>query len=236
MGFPPHGFLYSNGVYTTIDNPALALTEVNAINNLGEIAGNPFIGTPNPEVTTAVRDHNLTTITGTAEGNSQVSIFEGTSFLGRVTAGSDGTWSLQSKLGNGIQSFTETSTDSVGNSASSTGVALYASSAHQHLQGGAGNDVLIGNNQATLTGAAGSDNFVFNPHFGKNTVTDFNVNQDVITFDHTLFANATPEQVLSQTFDTPAGAVIEVDRANTVTLTGVQVAELQNHLSDFHFI
>ena len=57
-----------------------------------------------------------------------------------------------------------------------------------------------------------------NPHFGNDTVTDFNVGQDVITFDHTLFANATPLQVLSQTHDTAAGAVILVDRAETIAL------------------
>jgi len=57
----------------------------------------------------------------------------------------------------------------------------------------------------------------------------------VIAFDHTLFANATPAQVLSQTHDSAAGAVIVVDSLDTVTLTGVTVAQLQSHASDFHF-
>jgi hypothetical protein len=41
---------------------------------------------------------------------------------------------------------------------------------------------------------------------------DFNVNQDVLSFDHTLFAHATASQVLSQTHDSSAGAVIAVEQ------------------------
>jgi Ca2+-binding RTX toxin-like protein len=95
--------------------------------------------------------------------------------------------------------------------------------------------VLIGGPNDSLTGGLGSDTFVFNPNFGKETIKDFNINQDVIAFDRTLFANATPAQVLSQTHDSSAGAVIAVDASDTLTLTGVTVAQLQSHASDFHF-
>jgi Ca2+-binding RTX toxin-like protein len=87
--------------------------------------------------------------------------------------------------------------------------------------------VLIAAPNDTLIGGAGSDTFVFNPSFGKDTIKDFNVNQDVLRFDHTLFANATASQVLGQTHDSSAGAVIVVDAHDTVTLTGVTVAQLQ---------
>jgi hypothetical protein len=46
----------------------------------------------------------------------------------------------------------------------------------------------------------------FNPSVGKVTITDFNVSQDVLAFDHRLFASATA-QVLNQTHDSKAGAV-----------------------------
>jgi Ca2+-binding RTX toxin-like protein len=92
--------------------------------------------------------------------------------------------------------------------------------------------VLIGAPNDTLTGGGGSDTFVFNPGFGKNTITDF-ASQDVIAFDDTLFTHATAAQVLSQTHDSKAGAVIVVDAHDTVTLTGVSVAQL--HASDFAF-
>ena len=79
------------------------------------------------------------------------------------------------------------------------------------------------------------DSFVFAPNLGKETVTDFNVSHDILAFDHTLFTNATASQVLSQAHDSGAGAVIAVDTHNTVTVTGVTVAQPQSHTSDFHF-
>jgi Ca2+-binding RTX toxin-like protein len=60
-------------------------------------------------------------------------------------------------------------------------------------------------------GGAGADTFVFNSNFGKETITDFDVNHDVLAFDSHLFSNDTVSQVLSQTHDSSAGAVIAVD-------------------------
>jgi Ca2+-binding RTX toxin-like protein len=171
---------------------------------------------------------NLTTLNGTAEANSSVSVFEDNSLIGTVIAESDGTWSLQANVtGKVVHSFTETSTDPAGNSVSSTGATLYTPAAHNGLDGGNGDDVLIGRPNDTLTGGAGADTFVFNQNFGKETITDYNVNHDVLAFDHSLFSNDTASQVLSQTHDSEAGAVIEVDQGHTVTLTGVTVEQLQ---------
>src|SRR5262249_41667985 len=86
-----------------------------------------------------------------------------------------------------------------------------------------------------LKGGGGSDTFVFNPGFGKDLIIDFDVSRDVLKFDHTLFSNATPSQVLSQAHDTSAGVIV-VDANDTVTLTGVSVAQLQSHLTDIHFV
>jgi hypothetical protein len=180
---------------------------------------------------------NITTLSGTAEANSSVSIFDGTKLIGNATAAADGTWILQTNVtGNGVHSYTEKSIDGFGNTISSTGVTLYTPAAKTSLQGGSGNDVLIGKPNDTLTGGGGSDTFVFNPNFGKNVISDFNVSQDGLRFDHTLFSNATASQVLSQTHDTSAGAVIIVDANDMVTLTGVSVAQLQSHLTDIHFV
>jgi Ca2+-binding RTX toxin-like protein len=179
---------------------------------------------------------NLTTLSGISEASSSVSIYDGTKLIGTVTAASDGTWSLQANVkGSGIHSYSETSVDLAGNTGSSAGVTLFARAAKQTLQGGTGNDVLIAGPNDTLIGNGGSDTFVFNPGFGKNTIKDFDVNQDVIALSHTLFANATAAQVISQTHDSSAGAVIVVDAKDTITLTGVTVAQLQAHMSDFQF-
>jgi hypothetical protein len=57
----------------------------------------------------------------------------------------------------------------------------------------------------------------------------------LLAFSHTLSANDTAGQVLSQTHDTSAGAVIAVDAHDSITLHGVTVAQLAAHPSDFHF-
>ena len=96
----------------------------------------------------AVLANNLTTLSGTAEANSSVSVFDGTNLIGTVSAAADGTWSLQANVkGNVVHSFTETSIDLAGNSASSAGVTLYAPAANKVLTGGNGDDVLIGRSQ-----------------------------------------------------------------------------------------
>jgi hypothetical protein len=55
--------------------------------------------------------------------------------------------------------------------------------------------------------------------------------------DHTLFPNETAAQattqLLNQAHDSEAGVVIVVDAADTITLTGVRLADLQS--SDFGF-
>jgi Ca2+-binding RTX toxin-like protein len=95
--------------------------------------------------------------------------------------------------------------------------------------------VLIGGPNDTLTGGGGSDTFVFNPGFGKDKVTDFNVSQDTLLFDHTLLAQAMASQLISQAHDSSAGAVIVVDKADTVTLEGVTVAQLAANPSAIQF-
>jgi Ca2+-binding RTX toxin-like protein len=179
---------------------------------------------------------NFTVLSGTSEPNSSVLVYDGGKLIGTATASADGSWSLQANVGgNTIHSYTETSTDLAGNTGSSAGVTLYTPAANKTLQGGVGNDVLNGGPNDTLIGGLGSDTFVFNPNFGKATIKDFDVTQDVIAFSATLFTNATPSQVLSQTHDSKAGAMIVVDATDAVTLTGVTVAQLQAHLGDIHF-
>src|SRR5262249_25419899 len=207
------------------------------INDAGQIVGfyqnggaNPhgFLADPIPVTSNALPHGKFTTLSGTAENNSNVSVYDGNKLIGTATAADDGTWSLQANVtGTGIHSFTETSTDLAGHTHSSAGVALYSSAANKLLQGGSGDDVLIAGKNDSLIGGGGSDTFVFNPSFGKETIKDFNVNQDVLSFDHTLFAHATASQVLSQTHDSSAGAVIVIDAHDTVTLTHVTVAQME---------
>jgi hypothetical protein len=192
---------------------------------------------PIPLMSDAIKDANdsLTTLSGMSEANSQVSVYDGSKPLGTVTADSSGNWSLQANITGNVHQFTETATDLAGNIGSSAGVTVYSPSTNKSLVGGSGNDFLIAGPKDTLTGGAGNDTFVFNANFGKDVVTDFDVNHDALALSHTLFANDTIAQVLNQTHDTGAGAVITVDAHDAITLLGVATAQLAAHPSDFHF-
>ena len=57
---------------------------------------------------------------GTAQANSTVNVFDGTTFLGTTTVNSAGAWAFApSALSDGAQSFTATATDATGTSAAS---------------------------------------------------------------------------------------------------------------------
>jgi len=189
-----------------------------------------------PYMSDVVTNHSLTTLSGRAEADSTVSVFDGNKLLGTATADNFGDWSLQANIkGNPIHQFSETLTDAAGNSAASAGVTVYSPNQHQTLAGGAGNNFLIAGPNDTLIGGTGNDTFVFNANFGKDVINNFNTNHDVLAFSHTLFANDTVAQILSQTHDTSAGAVIAVDAHDSITLYGVTMAQLAAHPSDFHF-
>jgi len=196
---------------------------------------------PTPFMSDAIKNSNnsLTTLSGMSEANSTVSVFDGTKPLGTVTADSSGNWSLQANISGGTHQFTETSTDVAGNTGNSAGVTVYNPGGNKTLSGGSENDFLIAGKNDVLIGGPGNDTFVFNQGFGKETVADFNPNQDQLAFNHALFAQATAAFVLSQTHDTGFGAEIVVDPHDTVTLTGVTVAQLQTaqtaHQNLIHF-
>jgi hypothetical protein len=86
----------------------------------------------------------------------------------------------------------------------------------------------------TLTGAAASDNFVFNfANIGHAAVTNFHPATDTLQFAGQIFANA--QAVLNATHDDGLGnTVVTLDGHDTVTLSGVLKAQL--HVTDFHVV
>jgi VCBS repeat-containing protein len=111
---------------------------------------------------------------------------------------------------------------------------LDGSAGHDILLGGNGPDVLIGGNADTLTGGNGPDQFVFRPNFGANTITDFNVSNDEIQFDKSIFASVS--DILAHTSNSAQGAIISDAHGDTVTLTGVTLTQLQLHQNGFHLV
>ena len=103
------------------------------------------------------------------------------------------------------------------------------------INGGNGADVLIGGPHDTLTGGNGPDTYVFGPGFGPNVITDFDVHNDQIQIDHSLFANVSA--VIAHTTDNAKGnAVITYDANDTITLIGVSHAQLAAHPSVFNIV
>lgn len=104
---------------------------------------------------------------------------------------------------------------------------LDGSGGHDVLLGGNAADVLIGGNGDTLTGGKGPDQFIFRPNFGTNTVTDFDLNNDHLQFDKSIFGTAAA--ILNHAVDTAQGALISDGVGDSVLLLHVAEAQLQTH-------
>ena len=102
-----------------------------------------------------ITNDNTLTLTGTAETNSTVKVYEGATLLGTATANGSGAWSYTTAtLPNGAHSLTATATDAAGNtSANSSALAVTIDTvapAAPILTG----DTVSGTHQVTLTGTA----------------------------------------------------------------------------------
>ena len=105
------------------------------------------------------------------------------------------------------------------------------------VNGTSGNDTFnhVGSN-VTIFGAGGHDAFVFNAHFGSATIGDFDVNNDTITMDHSIFSTVSTFAAAVQPANSGLDTVI-TNGHDTLTLTGVNAAQLLAHQqTDFHVI
>ncbi|MGK3124521.1 Ig-like domain-containing protein [Candidatus Pantoea formicae] len=90
-----------------------AATNLALTDNVGTIQGAIVTGT--------VTDDNTPTLTGTAEAGATVSVYDGSTLLGTVVVGADGTWSFTSPaLADGQHSLTTTVTDAAGNTSAAS--------------------------------------------------------------------------------------------------------------------
>ena len=147
-----------------------------------------------------------------------------------------GDWSIPlNSVSNAVHTFTATAIDRAGNQGASSQIAILGSSAGDKISGVPAGELIIGGKGGDqLTGSTGHDTFIFHSSFGKDTITGFDVNADVLAFDHTLFA--TVADILNHTKDVKSNAVIAYDGTDTVTLTGVTKAQLEAHQSDLLII
>ena len=184
-----------------------------------------------------VNNVSTTTLSGSSsEAGSLVTLYDGKTAVGTTTVNSTGDWSISlTNLSNTVHKFTAAATDTAGNKGASSQVAILGTTGSDKIAGVAGGDTIVGNGGAdNFTAASGNDTFIFNPGFGKDTVSKFDLNHDVLTFDHSLFASVA--EILSHTQDVHGNAVVTFDSADTVTLVGITTAQLTGHQNDFHII
>src|SRR4029077_2250794 len=113
---------------------------------------------------------NTLTLTGTAEANSTVKVFDGATLLGSVAADGTGAWSYTTAaLANGAHSLTATATDAAGNNSAAsaalgvtidTTAPVAPSITSFSTDSGTVGDGLTNDNTLTLTGTAEANSTV----------------------------------------------------------------------------
>ena len=116
-----------------------------------------------------ITNDNTLTLTGTAEANSTVKVFDGTTLLGSAVANSSGAWSYTTAtLASGAHSLTATATDAAGNSAASSALSVTIDTtapvaptiASFTTDSGTVGDHITNDNTLTLTGTAEANSTV----------------------------------------------------------------------------
>ena len=169
----------------------------------------------------------FTKIHGTANAGDAVKFYDGSTFLGSVTAGADGSWTFAKSLSKGVHTITAKEVDSSGHVVSeSSGAAITGSTRSDTLTGTTGNDQLLGK--------GGDDTFVFAANFGKDVIKDFDAigrHHDTLQFSKSVFDSFA--SVLDHA--TQAGNDVVISSgSDTLTLKNVKLSALDSH--DFHFV
>jgi len=96
------------------------------------------------------------------------------------------------------------------------------------LRGDSGQDVLnggLGNDR--LTGGGGADDFVFDPGFGRDTITDFRNNMDELYLDDALWTGSLSAQTVIDTYASSANGntVLDFGNGNIIVIEGITNAQ-----------
>ncbi len=138
-------------------------------------------------------------------------ISEGATLLGTTTANASGVWSFTpSALAQGLQTISASETNPAGLTGYSYLTVTYKTT--------------------TTTSSNSADTFLFPPNFGKETINNFNVKNDVIDLLHSEFADLAAAQ--ADLHAVANSVVLALDANDSITLTHLQIQSL--HAQNFH--
>jgi hypothetical protein len=170
--------------------------------------------------------NNTVTMTGTADANSQLKLYDGTTLLGSVNASANGSWSFTTTaLSNCVHDITAQEVDNSGHVVGTSSGAAIVGESHSTLTSTSGNDLLVGNGH--------SDTFVFAANFGNDVIQNFVAGgrcHDTIQFSKSVFDNFA--SVLSHASQVGQDVVISAGN-DSLTLKNTKIGALNGH--DFHF-
>ncbi len=171
---------------------------------------------PAPGLTSVSSGNGKATLTGTGSAGDQISIYDGASWLGFATTGSNGTWSFTANAAAGAtHSYGINATDLAGNMGGGTGRGLLGSNGADTLKGGTGNDVIAGGpGSDSLTGGAGADTFAFTtaPNGTVDRIADFASGTDKLAFAKSAFTALAPGELSTAAFVQAAAALTSEQR------------------------
>jgi Ca2+-binding RTX toxin-like protein len=238
LGFATTG---SAGAWSFTGNADPGVAHSYGINGT-DLAGNTGTGTINyvPGVTTPAPPpappvaaftsvdaaNGQATLRGTSGAGDQISIYDGMTWVGFATTGSNGTWSFATNAdANVAHSYGINATSPTGNMAKGTGLGLLGHSAVDTLTGGAGNDVIAGGpGSDTLSGGAGADTFAFTmaPSAGNlDRITDFTSDSDNLAFARAAFGALSGGELSPAAFVQAAAALTPDQQVIFNTATGI---------------
>jgi Ca2+-binding RTX toxin-like protein len=154
---------------------------------------------PAPIFVGATQANGQVTLTGATGGaGDTLSIYDGYTWLGFATTGSDGRFSFSASASSSVvHSYGANASDLAGHGGGTAGALLLGSATADTLAATSGGDVIQGAGGAdTLTGGSGADRFAYNTaadstSAAADTITDFQHGADKIDFTNIAGINAT---------------------------------------------
>jgi Bacterial Ig-like domain len=212
-------------------NHVITARDTDLAGNVGQSAPVTFtLATKSPTFTGLTRNSNgSATLTGTADANTRVTVFDGGTLLGAAAVNARGRWSFitGSGLSNTTHVFTAREIDAAGNISSTSGSAQLGSSGKDTLTSTADPDV--------MAGGKGADLFSFVANFGGDIITDFAASgsaHDIISFQANPVLNSY-KAVMAHATQVGSSVVIRQDADNSLTLSNVERSSLT--ANDFAF-